>query len=335
MKRIFTLLSVAVLLLPAAGCGSKSSGKLLPNISGKAGEVVVVLGKTEWKGELGTQVRDLLTADMPYLPQSEPLYTLVNVPPTSFSNMFKVHRNILDFHIASDVTEPGLVILNDRWARSQCVLRINAPDAATASAIFREKGEFILSAIEQAERDRVISNARHYEEGSLFVSVVEVFGGSPHFPSGYSLKKKTDDFIWISDEKQNTIQGVLIYRYPAAGEDFSEASIIARRNEVMRENVPGKFDNTYMTTADGFVTPGIRHLRYKGRHFTETRGLWEVENDYMGGPFVSHSFYTPDGKDILVVEAFVYAPQKDKRQLLRQVESLLYSFEWRESKKQN
>ena len=49
----------------------------------------------------------------------------------------------------------------------------------------------------------------------------------------------------------------------------------------------------------------------------------------MGGPFVSHSFYSQDGSEIIVTEAFLYAPRYDKRQYLRQVESLLYSFEWK------
>ena len=54
----------------------------------------------------------------------------------------------------------------------------------------------------------------------------------------------------------------------------------------------------------------------------------------MGGPFVSHSFYSRDGKDIIVLEAFVFAPRYDKRQYLRQVESLLYSFEWEDESEQ-
>ena len=87
------------------------------------------------------------------------------------------------------------------------------------------------------------------------------------------------------------------------------------------------FDNTYMTTSV-FFTPMIEYMKYRGRDIVQTRGMWEVENDYMGGPFVSHSFYSPDGKDIIVAEAFVYAPRYDKRQYLRQVESLLYSWEW-------
>lgn len=96
---------------------------------------------------------------------------------------------------------------------------------------------------------------------------------------------------------------------------------------MLKKYVPGMFENTYMTTSE-FFTPQIEYMRYRGIHFVQTRGMWEVKNDFMGGPFVSHSFYTPDGKDIMVLEAFVYAPRYDKRQYLRQVESLLYSWEW-------
>ena len=45
----------------------------------------------------------------------------------------------------------------------------------------------------------------------------------------------------------------------------------------------------------------------------------------MGG-FVSHSFYSKDGSEVITVEAFVYAPKYNKRHYLRQVESLLYSW---------
>ncbi len=48
----------------------------------------------------------------------------------------------------------------------------------------------------------------------------------------------------------------------------------------------------------------------------------------MGGPFVAHSFYSKDNKDIITLFAWVYAPKYDKRQYLRQVESIAYSFEW-------
>jgi hypothetical protein len=172
----------------------------------------------------------------------------------------------------------------------------------------------------------------HYEERSLYTKVSEVFGGSPHFPTGYILKKITSDFAWIADEKQYTNQGVLIYRYPADDEPFTLEKIVARRNAALKKNVPGMFDNTYMTTGE-YPAPYIEYMKYRGRDFAQVRGWWEVENDYMAGPFVSQAFYSPDGKEIIVAEAFLYAPKYDKRQYLRQVESLLYSWEWADSDK--
>ncbi|MBQ0143675.1 MAG: DUF4837 family protein [Bacteroidales bacterium] len=111
------------------------------------------------------------------------------------------------------------------------------------------------------------------------------------------------------------------------GDPFTVESIVERRNEVLQKNVPGMFDNTYMTTSE-FVLPGVKFLKYQGREFVETRGLWEVENDFMGGPFVSHTFFSKDGKELIVIEAWVYAAKFDKRQFMRQTESFLYSFEW-------
>ncbi|MCR5002785.1 MAG: DUF4837 family protein [Bacteroidales bacterium] len=332
MKKTLSLLAgLAAIILTGCSGNDKAPKTLLPNISGKAGEVFVVIEKDYWQGKPGNDLREVLAADCPHLPQREPLYTLVNVSPAGFGKLFKVHRNIILYNVDPQVQKSGIVFKTDVWAAPQCVIQISAPTADSADVIFTKNADLVVSALEQAERDRVISNTMHYEERSLANQVLEFLGdGTMHFPNGYSLKKKTDDFIWIGDEKQFTNQGVFIYKYPVEGNDpFTEEKIIAKRNEVLQNNVPGMFEGTYMITSD-FDTPSVKFVKYKGRTFAETRGLWEVHNDYMGGPFVSHSFYSKDGKSIIVLECFVYAPKYDKRQYLRQVESLLYSFGWKE-----
>ena len=172
-----------------------------------------------------------------------------------------------------------------------------------------------------------IRNTLRYEEPALYPQLADIFGGAPHFPTGYKLRKASDTFAWIADDKQ-AYQDVFIYRYPAEDDPFTMEKILAHRNAMLQENVPGMFDGTYMTTSDFFPTT-LEFLKYRGRDFAQVRGMWEVQNDFMGGPFVSHSFYSPDGSEILVAEAWVYAPKFDKRQYLRQVESLLYSWEWK------
>ena len=330
MKRILTYLAFALAALTVISCSeSKRRQALLPNISGKAGEVIVVIDKGQWEGAVGTVLRDTLACDYPYLPQREPLFTLINVAPVGFTQMFQLHRNIVIVNIKPDVTEPGIIYRNDVWARPQCVIRINAADADTAIHLIKHESKKIVATLEQAERDRVIANAKKYEELSLAPEVAKMAGGSPHFPSGYKLKKKTDDFIWIEYNPQYGTQGILIYKYPVVeGEQMMDLdNILENSNEMLKKNVPGMFDNTYMTTSS-IVRPSIEYKRFKGLDFAEIRGLWEVQNDFMGGPFVSHAFYSQDGKDVIVLQAFVYAPKYDKRHYLKQVESVIYSFEW-------
>lgn len=335
MKRLLTIAICMITAMTVISCSSEKRRKaLLPNISGHAGEVIVVVDKGDWEGAVGTTLRDTLGQDCPFLPQREPLYTLVNVLPSGFTNMFQIHRNIILVNIKNDILDPGMKLRRDVWATPQCVISIDARSSSEAVEVIKENSRIIITALEQAERDRLIANHKRYEEHKLTEVVTKMVGGSPHFPSGWKLKKETEDFIWISYDIQHLTQGVLIYKYPVVpGENMlSLESLLAENSKMLKANVPGMFENTYMMTSE-FATPSLEYLKFKGRDFAEMRGFWEVYNDYMGGPFVAHAFYSKDGKNVIFLEGFVYAPKYDKRLYLRQVESLLYSFEWEKEKK--
>ena len=68
-----------------------------------------------------------------------------------------------------------------------------------------------------------------------------------------------------------------------------------------------------------------RPISVKGGYAYEARGLWYMENDGMGGPFVSHSRVDTVNNNVIVVEGFVFAPEKMKRGLIRRVEGALYT----------
>ncbi len=331
MKRILTYIAVAFLAMCAISCNQQKSRKaLLPNISGKPGEVIVVINKGDWEGSMGNVLRDSLACDFPFLPQREPMFDLVNVAPSGFTSMFQLHRNILIVNISTDVTESGMLYKNDVWAAPQCVIRLNAPTEETAVELYKENSMKIKAVIEQAERARVIANTKRYEELALAPVVTAMAGGSPHFPSGYKLKKSTDDFIWITYSTQFTEQSILVYKYPVVeGQNMmSPENLVKAQGEMMMKNVPGMFENTYMIISP-VIAPSVQYKKYGEHEFAELRGLWEVHNDYMGGPFVTHAFYSPDGKNIIMLQAFVYAPKYDKKNYLKQIESVLYSFEWK------
>lgn len=324
MKKIF-LYTFAVLLC-LTSCNR--SGRILPNISGKAGEVLTVISKSDWDGALGEALRGVLEDEYPYLPVTEPNYTLTHVSHEGFIEMFQVHRNIIFFDINPQVSKTGVTVIRDRWAAPQIIINIAAYNAEDAEKLFKENSGLIVSAIEQAERDRVVSSTRRYQNLEVAQKLEPVFGGSVKVPSGYKLRKISHDFAWIEYNTAKYSQGIFVYRYPVKGDDLSTKTIVRRRNEVLKANAPGPDEGSYLTTA-AYWNPTTEYVRYKGRDFAATHGQWEVEGVFMGGPFVSHNFYSPDGSEVIVLDAWVYAPQSNKRQLFRQVESILYTWEWK------
>lgn len=324
------LCGIVLFCFGLTSCKNGGRKALLPNISGKAGEVLVVIEKSDWEGVVGEQLREYLCADCSFLPQREPLYTLVNVNPGAFGQMFQLHRNIILMNVNAGVNVPGVVYRYNKWAQPQLVITVNASTQEECINIINDESKKIIGALEQMERDRVIANTKLYQERKLSPVVEEFTGGTMVFPSGYSLKKKSDNFIWISYETTYVQQGVFIYKYPAERnvQELSVEALVSRRNETLMKEVPGMREGSYMTTSS-ILEPVVKYAAYHDRKFAEVRGFWDVQGDFMGGPFVSHTFYTPDGLNLICIEAYVYAPKYDKRLYLRQVESLLYSFEWK------
>ena len=316
MRRFLLLILMAVTI---TSCSDKKMS-LKPSVTGKAGEVIVVCNKDDWEGEIGTSIRNIIAVDYPMLPQKEPLFTLVNINESAFTDIFKSHRNIILIKIDSRKEgEAKLIHQKDVWARPQTIVTISAASREEAVAEINKDASRFKAIFEQAERDRLITNTIKYQEFSLHHAVADKFGGAPYFPSGYKMKKETSDFIWISYDTYHTMQGVFIYSFPCTEETRLDLStLITKRDEFLKKYVPGMFPDTYMITSPA-IQPTLNWLKYKNRDFAEIRGLWEVHNDYMGGPFISHAFYDKEGKNVIVLEGFVYAPKYDKRNYLRQV----------------
>ncbi len=327
--RVLKFLVLALVAVFAASCND-SSELVKQNVGGKAGEIIIVANKAEWESEPGSELRSILATPYPYLPQSEPSYTLINIPHKSFTSLFEYHRNIIILKVEPEL-KAEFKAVEDVWAAPQTVIMITAPTKEEATRVIADNAEQLFNIINQAERNRIMRNSKRYEDVALRQFVADKFGGSPYFPKGYSLKKQTDNFVWISYETTYINLGIFVYRIPYKDETSVQLEqLMAATNDIMQENVPGMVDNSYMTISSE-ILPGLGVMKYKNRNFVEMRGLWEVKNDFMGGPFVIHAFYDKnDPKSIIVVEGFVYAPRYDKRDYIRQVESILYSFDWKE-----
>ena len=75
------------------------------------------------------------------------------------------------------------------------------------------------------------------------------------------------------------------------------------------------------------ITPSYEEFSFKGGFAAEVRGLWRMENDFMGGPFYSLTFYDEPNTRLITVEGYAYAPYFDKRPYMREIEGIVKSVE--------
>ncbi|HQB78753.1 MAG TPA: DUF4837 family protein [Tenuifilaceae bacterium] len=329
MKKIVVIVGILALALATiSSCKKGSQGKrsFLPNVTGRAGEVLVVLPRDLKNDTITGTFRSILGDDYPFLPQSEPMFDMIFVPSENFGDIFRSHRNIVYTKVDKSVTKSQITVQRDVWASPQTVISFSSPTWDSLRLFVMEQKETFIKYLEQAERDRIVQNAMQYEATGTREFLKKKFGVSLYLPKGYRINLDTTNFAWISHETPEISQGVLVYEFPYTDANtFTSEYLVERRNEFVGKFIPGPTNGSYMITST-FFPPQYTPLMYKNRYFGQIRGLWDVHKHPMGGPYISLVTLDEAKNRIIVVEGFVYAPGKQKRNYLRQLEAVLFTF---------
>lgn len=318
MKLIYIFLLTYIIF---SSC--KDGKKLLPTITGKAGEVVLVADNNIAKSSSGELLKQIFSEEVDALPQSEPIFDLVTIPNKAFTNIFQTHRNIVLCQISDTVKQTSIAFKKDVWANQQVVIIINANNDSSLNKILKINKANLQSFILDAENERILDNYNKYSDREIIKTIADKYNLNIVIPKGYTIDVAKDNFIWISHETPQISQGLLIYSYNYTDTNtFTRDYLINKRNEVLKENVPGPRENSYMTTEMSYNVI-FKEFMKDSLYYVKINGLWKVEGDYMGGPFVSISTVDVKRNRVVTAEGFVYAPKYDKRNYLRQLEAML------------
>lgn len=321
MKTINLLLIVVLSLITLTSCDGKGS---FLNASSAANEVLVVMEKNEWEGETGKALLDVLNSPVKGLPQREPNFRILHVTPDNFTSTFKMARNIVTPDISSIYSAPKLSSELDKYAYGQVILTVKAPDTTTFINFLNENSESIIDYIVNKELERQAQWLIKDSDATPSV-IKQAFGINIYYPKGLSNIQEYPNFYWATNNAPRARRDIIIYQFPYTSETiFEKDSLIAKRNEVLGEYIKGDF-NSKMSTAINDFGPQYRKLEYDGLFRAELRGLWEMTTDMMGGPFVMQAFVNEKTNMVIVVEALVFAPERDKRNLMRGMEASLYT----------
>lgn len=322
------LILLVFLLAGITSCNSNrdASGKVR-SIGNTSEILVVVENEQQWENSIGKVIKEELGRVQYGLNQDEPIFDLAHIQKKSFNDLFKKHRNILIVEIDKNIQTPKIELQEDYWSKPQKIIRVTAPSVTDFKSIFADNSETFRLKYNQAERERILNVFRTTSPNKVTNKVLEQFGLGITIPRDFYLAKSENDFMWIRKETEKFLQGIIIFGEPYMDTaQFTQASIIARTNRFQKQFVPGGIEGTYMSTDTEYIPPSSDNISdFFTEYAIETRGLWKVEGDFMSGPFVSYTFIEPKNNKIITLMGYVYQPNKEKRDLLRQLEAILYS----------
>lgn len=152
----------------------------MPESVGNLNSLQVVIESDLWNGDMGEKIRDIFAAPTDGLPQVEPLYSMIQLQPVTFSGFARKYRLFLNTSLADKDT---MYIRKDTFAKPQAGVFITATSEKKLLSLLEENKDWILETYKKYE----IREAQRRIKLSLkrLDSLPERFGVSLNIPSAY------------------------------------------------------------------------------------------------------------------------------------------------------
>jgi hypothetical protein len=343
------LLSVLICALTPACRDAFSGLESKQNAMSSVNEVVVICDNNVWEGAVGDTVEYYFEAPFPIMPQPEPIFDLrhFTVADLQVAPLRKQLRTYLILANLNDTdSETTRMVISDLGEEK---MRRAREDSAYFSSVGRDKwatGQLLVYcfgsgldalasnlvkaypaiAVRIHEHDRRLIDAATYLSKTSIQTgqrIREKFGISLKIPGDYRVAADRDNFLWLRQDFDEAINNIAIMRFPyRSAEQFELAGIIEMRNR-LGFMIEGSTVGSFMRTNDEDL-PVYLYQKELDNHYTiEARGIWELTQDFLGGPFVNYTIN--DSTEILMIDVFTHAPGKDKRNYVQRLEHIVSS----------
>ncbi len=307
-----------ILIIAGFSACKQDHTNLLPASNGKTNNILLIMKDKDWKTEVGDTIRKYFATEFPDLPQEEPMFTLHHASPELFTGSFKKYRTIM---IVKEGDENKVEYIRDKYAKPQLIIIIEGKNKKELEKLIAEKAPEITKKIYDFEIK--IIQERHRKSLRDNSDIEKELGISIEIPDFFVLVDHRPKFFWFRRDVKNGEQDILLYEVPLK-EDFAKqkSAVTAYRDSIGKKYIPGPVDSTYMKTVKG-ISPSQNEVSIGDIQAIETRGLWNMKNDFMGGPYINYSLIDKKHNRVVVGEGFIYAPALDKRDYMVQLEAIL------------
>lgn len=321
MRHFLVCLLTSLLLI---GCHKKKKEQYLPDSVGSINSLTIVMDPQLWGGVVGDSLREYFASPVEEIAGArEPLFDIQQIPLEVFDGMTRASRNIL---IVSTDTRNGFDIRDSLYAKPQKVAFIIGQTTDDLISEIQKYAPKIIHTFKENEMQEVRNRFQNTLNNTKLIE--NTLGIQLSFPSLYNIVKQENNFFWLERKVKNGTADILIYEVPkgkiCTHSNLCSEDIIQMRDSIGKRYVPGPQEGMYMITSPAFA-PTYTKTQLNGYPTIVSKGLWEVKDFILGGPFSNYIIEDPKRDRCVVIEGFIAAPGTSKRDLLFELETIIKS----------
>ncbi|MEN2402602.1 DUF4837 family protein [Flavobacterium sp. MC2016-06] len=289
-------------------------------VSGKTNTISIIIDDQLWYGEVGDSIRNKFASPVLGLTQEEPLFTINQYPARLLEGFVTDSRSII---VVKKAAADKFEIIHNK-ALPHNTFRIYGKSIDDIICSIELNSTQIIKVIRDAEIQKIQEDNR---KSLLSPAIIKnKFHVDLQVPTGYEYMLHKKNFIWLKNDIISGSTSLLIYQIPI--HSFKKNSDIVSNIIKMRDSVglyiKGREANAPMITGEAYA-PYFSTTTLDGKKAYETKGTWELKNDFMAGPFINYAVLDETYNRILVVEGFCYSPSNQERDLMLNLEAIIKS----------
>ncbi|MEM9823476.1 MAG: DUF4837 family protein [Bacteroidota bacterium] len=353
MRKIaFSLL----LLLCLSSCSEEVRDKLdaPKNAFGSSNQLCVIADQELWDSNIGDTLRYYFAAAYPILPQPEPFFDLKHFTPAEIAarpsrKELRSYLLIGDFNdvnseagkmIRKDIGQEkirraeeqkdyNIIVGKDKWAQGQLLIYLFAQRDQLIEVIQRNYPA-VSKRIEKTNEGQFESTIYFGGENvDLKAKLKKQFDVDMRVPVDYFLAIQDESTIWMRKETDYLSSNIIVHKIPYTDQSqLTKQGLKGIRNAIGKKYISTEIEGTYMRTNDIDLPMLTQYINIGGHYTLEARGIWDIVNDFMGGPFVSYLIHNANTNELLFIDCFIHAPGKKKRDFVQHLEYIVGSINY-------
>ena len=325
-----------------------------PSALGRLNEIEIIADDEVWEGPIGDSINYYFGSSYPIMPTPEPMFDMRHFTPNDLlaeplRKELRTYVVVADLQdeqspttkmIRKDLGEKRFLDLRqnkdysstigrEKWARNQILVYIMGNGPKNLAKSIRENFPAVAQKINDHDEEQLMASIYAVKRINLGIEsrIKDYYGISMSIPGDFKIavESKEEKTLWLRrDDSKGPILNIMMKSETYTAESqYAVDNIKTTLNTLSQKYVSSNTVGSKMIINDEDLPVYDYAYNIDGQYTKELRGIWEMTEDFMAGPFVAYTINLKESNTLLYVYAFVYGPGEKKRNLIQQLDYMV------------